>query len=92
MEYMVDMTGRRHVVELGSVGPVDYAAGENSLHFHCDAIALEGVKKSWLCNVGLLLAKLHDAEGAEVVQISCVTQVAKQPDGQLMRTVLSPIE
>jgi len=49
------------------------------------------VKKSMLNNVGLLLAVLVDARGEEVVQVSMVTQVMKQPDG-LQRLIISPLE
>lgn len=77
--------------QVGNSDTRTYEAGASTLSFHADGIELEGVKKSMLNNVGLLLAVLVDARGEEVVQVSMVTQVMKQPDG-LQRLIISPLE
>lgn len=91
VSYMVDMTGRRHVVQVGSTDPADVVPGENTMKFSSPGIDLSGAKKSWLQNVGLLLIVLKAPDGAEIVQVSLVTQITKQGD-QLVRTMLNPLE
>ena len=87
----MDMTGNRHIVNVGETAPANYEAGAGSLKFHADGIDIEGVKKSWLNNVGLLLANLVAKDGTELIQVSMVTQVSKGPDG-LQRLIMSPLE
>eukprot|EP00793_Prasinoderma_coloniale_P003849 PRCOL_00003226-RA len=94
VRYMVDMTGRRHIVEVGkSDGATAYAAGTpHEFTISVPTIELTGVKKSWLQNAGLLLACLiDDASGDEIVQISAVVQVVKKGD-VYERTIMSPLE
>mmetsp|Transcript_31807 Transcript_31807/g.38464 ORF Transcript_31807/g.38464 Transcript_31807/m.38464 type:complete len:133 (-) Transcript_31807:591-989(-) len=91
IKYMVDMAAKRQIVELGKTELTNYAAGENSVTYTGGAMDFSGVKKSLLKNVGLLLACLMH-EGEEVIQVSMVTQVMKNPEGELIRTVLSPLE
>jgi len=94
VRYLVDMTGRRHVVEVGEdKGPLSYSAsGEHEWQLNVPGIDLTGVKKSWLQNVGLLLVCMLDAgTGEEIVQISCVVQVAKRGD-EHVRTIMSPLD
>lgn len=91
VRYLVDMTAQRHVIELGSTPTADLAAGPHPFDFRVEAIDLEGVKSSWLNNVGLLTATLKDSSGEEVFQISMVTQISKVGDA-FHRTVLSPLE
>ncbi len=55
VQYMVDMTAQRHVLQLGSTEVQDYPAGKSSMHFSASAIDISGIKRSWLNNVGLLL-------------------------------------
>lgn len=52
---MVDMTLQRHLLHLGSTQHRDYAAGKSSMQFAVPKIDLDGLNKSWLNNVGLLL-------------------------------------
>lgn len=52
---MVDMTLQRHVLHLGSTQHQEYPAGMCSTQFAVPKIDLDGLKKSWLNNVGLLL-------------------------------------
>ena len=48
--------------------------------------------QSWLQNVGLLLVCMVDADtGEDIVQISCVVQVAKRGD-EYVRTIMSPLD
>mmetsp|Transcript_3218 Transcript_3218/g.7467 ORF Transcript_3218/g.7467 Transcript_3218/m.7467 type:complete len:136 (+) Transcript_3218:322-729(+) len=91
VRYTVDMTATRHIVEVGSSETVSYEAGARSMKFHAAGIELEGIKKSWLNNVGLLLAVLIGKDSAEIVQVSMVTQVSKTPDG-LQRLIISPLD
>ena len=92
VKYIVDMTAKRHIVELGATAAEDFAAGAHKFRFHVAGLDLTGVKPSWLNNVGLLLAVLKGGGGEEIFQINCVTQVRKGEDGDLLRTVLSPLE
>ncbi len=55
VQYMVDMTAQRHVLQLGSTEVQDYPAGRSTMHFSASAIDISGLKRSWLNNVGLLL-------------------------------------
>ena len=55
VQYMVDMTARRHMLQLGSTDVQDYPAGKSSMHFSAPTVVTAGLKKSWLNNVGLLL-------------------------------------
>lgn len=55
VQYMVDMTAQRHVLQLGSTEVQDYPAGKSTMHFSASAIDISGLKRSWLNNVGLLL-------------------------------------
>ena len=54
---MVDITLQRHVLHLGSTQHQEYPAGTSSMQFAVPKIDLDGLKKSWLNNVGLLLVK-----------------------------------
>lgn len=58
---MVDMTAKRHVLQLGSTELQDYPAGKSSMHFSAPTVTTAGLKRSWLNNVGLLLvlSRLH---------------------------------
>ena len=49
------MTGKRHILQLGSTDKQDYPAGKSSMHFAVSAIEISGLKRGWLNNVGLLL-------------------------------------
>ncbi|KAK9818220.1 hypothetical protein WJX72_008997 [[Myrmecia] bisecta] len=91
VQYVVDMTAKRHVLQLGSTPSTTYPAGETKLEFKVDQINTEGVKNSWLNNVGLLLVVLRDAAEMELFQLSMVTQIEKR-DGHFFRNMLSPLE
>ena len=52
VSYVVDMTGQRHVLSLGALGPLDYPAGPAELRFEAPGIDLAGIKRSWLNNAG----------------------------------------
>lgn len=91
MQYTVDMTATRAVLEVGASEPLTCDAGANAFVFHADGIDFAGVKKSALDNVGVLTATLRDADGNDVHSVVCVTQVIKTPEG-LTRRVISPLE
>mmetsp|Transcript_25569 Transcript_25569/g.35288 ORF Transcript_25569/g.35288 Transcript_25569/m.35288 type:complete len:134 (-) Transcript_25569:307-708(-) len=92
IKYMVDMAAKRQIIELGKSDKMDYVEGDNKFSFHLEGINFDGVKKSLLTNVGLFLACLMNEGGEEIIQVSMVTQVMKQADGQLTRMIMSPIE
>jgi len=92
MKYMVDMAAKRQVIELGNGEPMTYGVGEHTFTYDSGALDFTGIKKSLLKNVGLLLACLTAADGSEIIQVSMVTQVTKNAEGELIRTVLSPLE
>lgn len=52
---MVDMTRQRHLLHLGSTPHQDYADGMSTMQFAVPKMDLDGLKQSWLNNVGLLL-------------------------------------
>lgn len=91
MQYTVDMTATRAVLEVGASEPLTCDAGANAFAFHADGIDFAGVKKSALDNVGVLTATLRNADGHDVHRVVCVTQVMKTPEG-LTRRVISPLE
>ena len=91
VQYTVDMTATRAVLEVGASEPLTCDAGANTFAFHADGIDFAGVKKSALDNVGVLTATLRDADGHDVHRVVCVTQVMKTPEG-LTRRVISPLE
>ena len=62
VQYMVDMTAQRHVLQLGSTEVQDYPVGKSTMHFSASAIDISGLKRSWLNNVGLLLVT-HSCSG-----------------------------
>eukprot|EP00003_Mantamonas_plastica_P019697 TRINITY_DN32011_c0_g1_i1.p1 TRINITY_DN32011_c0_g1~~TRINITY_DN32011_c0_g1_i1.p1 ORF type:complete len:131 (+),score=42.87 TRINITY_DN32011_c0_g1_i1:45-437(+) len=90
VKYLVDYTGKRHLIEIDTTEGVDYEEGENSFGFKCDALAVEGVKRSTLKNMGLFLLTMKQGD-EEVIQISLVTQVTKK-DGELYRLMFNPLE
>ncbi|DBA92411.1 TPA: hypothetical protein ACH3X1_002649 [Trebouxia sp. C0004] len=75
VQYMVDMTAKRHLLQLGVTEVQDYPAGKSTMHFSASAIDISSLKPSWLNNVGLLLMILIDKAGEHIMQISMVTQV-----------------
>mmetsp|Transcript_36386 Transcript_36386/g.94647 ORF Transcript_36386/g.94647 Transcript_36386/m.94647 type:complete len:137 (-) Transcript_36386:169-579(-) len=91
LKYMLDVTGKRQIMELEKEENHAIKKGENKVVFSLDGIDFEGVKSSLLNNVGLLLACLYSPEGEEVMQVSMVTQVEKKADGYY-RTMFSPLE
>ncbi|DBA81111.1 hypothetical protein WJX79_005171 [Trebouxia sp. C0005] len=91
VQYMVDMTAQRHVLQLGSTEVQDYPAGKSTMHFSASAIDISGLKRSWLNNVGLLLMILIDQAGEQIIQVSMVTQIEQQGDN-FIRHMLSPLE
>jgi hypothetical protein len=91
VQYTVDMTATRAVLEVGASEPLTCDAGANAFAFHADGIDFANVKKSALDNVGVLTATLRDADGNDVHTVVCVTQVIKTPEG-LTRRVISPLE
>lgn len=58
VQYMVDLTVQRHILELGSTETTDYPAGKSSMHFATTGLDVAPLNKSWLNNVGLLLVLL----------------------------------
>eukprot|EP00735_Rhodelphis_limneticus_P008482 TRINITY_DN21500_c0_g1::TRINITY_DN21500_c0_g1_i1::g.10029::m.10029 TRINITY_DN21500_c0_g1::TRINITY_DN21500_c0_g1_i1::g.10029 ORF type:complete len:157 (-),score=30.46,ASF1_hist_chap/PF04729.8/1.4e-09 TRINITY_DN21500_c0_g1_i1:3-404(-) len=92
VKYMVDMASSRQMIELGTGGQsATLTPGVHEFNFSVPKIDVSGVKQSVLLNVGLLLACLKSGSD-EVIQVSMVTQVAKDKSGQLMRTIFSPLE
>ncbi|KAL3148700.1 hypothetical protein ABBQ38_014113 [Trebouxia sp. C0009 RCD-2024] len=91
VQYMVDMTLQRHVLHLGSTQHQEYPAGMCSTQFAVPKIDLDGLKKSWLNNVGLLLVLLKDKSGEQILQVSMVTQIELQ-SGIPIRHMLSPLD
>merc|ERR1712060_676469 len=89
--YTVDMTGKRHVVNVGATNRADLPEGKSSMDFHSSSINLEGVKRKWLNNVGLLVATLRNDANEEIFTVNMVAQVMEE-DGALMRNVISPLE
>jgi hypothetical protein len=81
-----------HPAQVGEGEVADVKKGANAFRFHTPGMDVDGVKTSWLNNVGLLLAVLLNAKGEEVIQVSMVTQVMKGSDGKLERFVISPLE
>ncbi|DBA92410.1 hypothetical protein WJX77_005875 [Trebouxia sp. C0004] len=91
VQYMVDMTAKRHLLQLGVTEVQDYPAGKSTMHFSASAIDISSLKPSWLNNVGLLLMILIDKAGEHIMQISMVTQIEQQGD-KFIRHMLSPLE
>jgi|UniRef100_A0A7S4GIT2 hypothetical protein len=91
LQYEVDYTGSRHILDIATTQPQEYESGTN----HCFAFSVpevnvEGIKEKSLMNMGLLRAVLTD--GAEhVSDVTLVVQVTKENE-TLMRRILSPIE
>eukprot|EP00285_Hemiselmis_virescens_P001761 CAMPEP_0173411372 /NCGR_PEP_ID=MMETSP1356-20130122/76770_1 /TAXON_ID=77927 ORGANISM="Hemiselmis virescens, Strain PCC157" /NCGR_SAMPLE_ID=MMETSP1356 /ASSEMBLY_ACC=CAM_ASM_000847 /LENGTH=136 /DNA_ID=CAMNT_0014373119 /DNA_START=58 /DNA_END=468 /DNA_ORIENTATION=+ len=90
--YMVDMASKRKLIPLGQSAGVSYAAGEEAtVELGCPSIETAGFKPHQLANAGLVICQLKDGD-EEVVAVNMVTQVTKKEDGQLYRTVYSPLE
>lgn len=87
---MVDSVSARHIIELGSTEPADYAAGTNSFSFKTPSVDVSGIKPSRLANAGLLTASLT-SDGTEVMDLNMVVQVTKEGD-EFVRTVYNPLE
>lgn len=94
LTYVVDVAAQRKSVKLGASGTTNYGVGGHVFEYNVPTLDFSGVKKSLLRNVGLMLACLKRSEGEEecLLRVSMVTQVAKQANGQLVRTVLSPLD
>jgi len=54
-------------------------------------INIGNVRSSILSNAGMLTATLM-SEGEEIVAVNCVVMVNKDEDGNLVRTIYSPLE
>lgn len=103
--YVVDMTSRRHVIDLGRSEVIDELQnGNHELNFRADETMLENMSQKIarvvMNNTGLLVAKLFCEEDIakgdtddekRLFQISMVTTV-EEKDGQLYRNVLNPME
>jgi hypothetical protein len=75
--YVVDSSYKRHLLHLGTSGPVSYASGAGTKHtfkFAVDKIDVAAVKRSLLLNVGLLQIALKEGDN-DVIEINLVTQV-----------------
>ena len=95
VSYLVDMVGTRKVIILGRTECGDVGAGERAaMKFAVDAIDVSGIKKSKLCNAGLLIASLSDSPAGggrrELLDVKCVVQVAKN-GGKLTRMIMNPL-
>ncbi|KAL9645404.1 hypothetical protein ABK040_002603 [Willaertia magna] len=93
LKYFVDMTNKRHIIDIGKSETINcYEKDkENIFEYSVDEIHLEGIPKNLLNNVGLLVATLYKEQN-EVFKLSMVVQVEKKEDGKLYRTILNPLE
>ena len=90
-QYVVDVANQRHVVELGESEVLPYAAGDHVFEQDIPKVDLSGIKKHALLNVGLLTITFLEGE-EELVEIKLVTQVSKNREKRLIRTVFNPLE
>ncbi|KAJ1454268.1 hypothetical protein M885DRAFT_522097 [Pelagophyceae sp. CCMP2097] len=93
ISFLVDTVGKRHIVDLGSTPPADYAGRDCFFSFSCAKIDVANIAPSTLANCGLLIATLKERSGREVVSLNCVAQVARnKATGKVTRMIYSPIE
>ena len=96
VSYLVDMVGTRKIIILGRTDCGDVDAGARTpMHFEVDAVDVSGIKRSKLCNAGLLTASLSDAGGAggarrELLDVKMVVQVQKS-GSDLTRMIFNPL-
>lgn len=90
VRFVADQANKRKIVLLGETATTDYAVGSHSMALSVEALAVSGIKRHVLANVGLLLAVLYSGD-EEVLQVSMVTQVTA--DGEtLMRSIYNPLD
>jgi len=91
LKYIVDVAAKRHIIELGESKHEKYTAGKHVFVMETPKFDLGKLEKHVLKNVGLLACTLKN-DGKDVVEIKLMTQVSKNKDGQLIRTVFNPLE
>eukprot|EP01064_Diplonema_japonicum_P025366 TRINITY_DN366_c0_g3_i1.p1 TRINITY_DN366_c0_g3~~TRINITY_DN366_c0_g3_i1.p1 ORF type:complete len:132 (+),score=19.07 TRINITY_DN366_c0_g3_i1:59-454(+) len=91
VQYEADYTNKRHVIQLCSVGPCDYSAGNHTVDLKIPAVNTEGVKERRLLSMGILKCVLCSGK-EEIVSVNLVTQVTRDGDGNLVRMMMSPLE
>eukprot|EP01083_Nonionella_stella_P025100 69150_1 len=92
MTYVVDHASKRHIIELGERTQQTYNSGENSFNFEVDSVNVTSVKPNILLNVGMLHAVMKDSTGREIIEVKMVTQINRNSDGKLYRTIFNPLE
>merc|ERR1711991_465466 len=91
VQYEADYTNKRHIIQLCSLGPADYPAGEHTVDLKIPAVVTEGVKERRLMSMGILKCILFSGK-EEVASVNLVTQVSRGEDGKLVRFMMSPLE
>ncbi len=91
VRYTVDVAYKRNIIDIFKEKGDAEKPGSHSKAFAIPNINLEGVSKKDLMNVGLLSICVVK-EGKELVAINIVSQVTKNDKGDLVKTLLSPLE
>eukprot|EP00755_Sulcionema_specki_P039177 Sspe_Gene.112330::Locus_95309_Transcript_1_2_Confidence_0.750_Length_557::g.112330::m.112330 len=90
IQYEVDFTNKRHVVELAGTEPSPLEAGSHTVDLKIPPVDVGGIKERKLLSMGLLRCNLMDKDDLQC-GINFVTQVSKTDDGKLIRTMMSPL-
>jgi hypothetical protein len=85
--YQVDTIRKRKMFEVVTLDPSNYNAGLNSLLIDMPSIEIESIQN---LTAGMLVLTLSE-EAEEILGINMIVQVM-QKDGQLFKTIFSPLE
>eukprot|EP00708_Paratrimastix_pyriformis_P006712 GAFH01006096.1.p1 GENE.GAFH01006096.1~~GAFH01006096.1.p1 ORF type:complete len:151 (+),score=24.58 GAFH01006096.1:26-454(+) len=94
LKFIIDVSYRRHVVELTTLPARDFPVGDHHVEFHVPSLDTTGFKQDTLLNVGMLTASLNitkDGADLNILDFNMVTQIMKK-GGQLIRSVLNPLD
>lgn len=91
VKYTVDVAYKRAVLVLYTEKIGTLNVGKYTKEITVPKIATEGIPKKDLMNVGMLSICGVD-NGKEIVTINIVSQITKNEKGELVKTLLSPLE
>mmetsp|Transcript_15647 Transcript_15647/g.48957 ORF Transcript_15647/g.48957 Transcript_15647/m.48957 type:complete len:149 (+) Transcript_15647:65-511(+) len=91
ISFLVDTIETRLVVPLGETPPTDYVGNDCFFRFAVDEVLVADVEPSVLTNCGLLIAALETPDRGLLVKVQCVVEVSHAPNGDLLRTIYSPL-
>jgi hypothetical protein len=85
--YQIDTIRKRKMFEVLSLDPRDFSAGINSITFNLPSMQIEGTQS---LTAGVLVLTLSMGT-EELLGINMIVQVT-QKDGQIFKTIFSPLE